>query len=665
MRIINHSKESFVRTGSILAALMLAISAMADQIIILAKPPTSGGYNSCPTWCENAPTADWSGSGSSSHSSAPGDNATGCTFAYTNNGGAPSISIQPTLGYADPTTCYQVDITHISGNASPNIVVGITVSGATLVSTPGGNVPVTQTLGFNSTNGINTWFTVGYLTNLTTTTPTVTFTYISGTLAATGGRFYTDGYRFTELTPCENTPQIETVNGPLAAGQMFVNVPNISPNATNVTVYADDGHTQTIIGSTNVSGVTKAIVPTSALIKDQFITATQTVNGQESCLLPMGTGAVVGGGANSPLGLGFCLNMAQDKTLTGPIGTNGNSGSSDLYFLGASGRMGGFGTAPYVATVIYPSTCWQTVYIDPTTADYLHWTSDISISPDTNRFAQLDAIAIAIQDMDTGPYDIYIDDFRNGDTLIENWNEGTNGQPALGFSQPSFSSTTSGFLLAPPPGAISPNISAVTTSHADSGNSLHVSWQFVSTLPVNWVRLNAANHPELDLTQPISFRVLMLPVGVTNGDMQVSSIPDQTQYIGGSATFSVSATGVEPFTYQWSFNDTNIIDGATNSTYTISGLTTDNAGHYTVAVSDANSCTNYSSAKLSVSQSIPRVNIGIAYDGTHVTLNWPGSHTLQSAPTAAGPYTDVSPAVVTGPYQVTPTGNAMFFRLKN
>lgn len=661
MKTTHNSKIRFVLLGAVLACLTLATSAMAlDQVIVLAKP---SGFNSCPPWCENAPVVDWSGSGSSSHSSAPGDTATGCTFAYTNSGGPPSITITPTLAFSGGTTCYQVDITHISGNASPNLVIGVTVTGATLTTTPGGTTAVTQTIGFNSTNGINAWYTIGYLTNLTTTTPSITFTYVSGTLAATGGRWYTDGYRFTQLgLPCQNTPQIIAVNGPLAAGQAFVNVPNVTNTATKVTVYSDDGITQTSIGSLTVSGVTNAAVPVSGLVKGRYITATQTVAGQESCTLAAGTGAIVGGGANTLLG--FCLDMQQDAALTGPIGANGTSTSTDLYFLGADGRQGGFGTAPADPTIITPSTCWQTVYIDPTTANYFHW-SVISSNPDPNHFAQLDALAIAIEDTDTGPYDIYIDNFKNGNTVIQDWEAATVGQ-TVGFSQPSFSSTTSGFLLAQVPGSISPNISVVTTNHADSGSkSLHVNWQFINTLSVNWIRLNALNHPQLDLTKPISFRVLALPVGVTNGDMKISAIADQTQNTGASANFNVSATGVGPFTYQWSFNGTNVVSGGNSSSYTVSNLTTNNAGRYMVAVGDGNGCTNYSSANLTVNATITPVSITISYDGTHAILNWPGSHTLQSAPAVNGTYTDVAGPVLTGPYQVVPTGSAKFFRLRN
>ena len=491
-------------------------------------------------------------------------------------------------------------------------------------------------------------------------------TIVTGTLAATGGRWYSDGYRFTLLgLPCQNTPQIETVNGPLAAGQTFVNVPKVSTNATLVTVYSDDGITQAAIGSVAVNNQTSAVVPTSALVKGRLISATQTVGGQESCPIPQGTGALVGGGANTQLG--FCLDMQEDATLTGPIGATGTSSSTDFYFLGADYRMGGYATAPADPTVIYPSICWQTVYIDPATASYFHWASDpLGFESDPNQFAQLDAIAIAIANTDTGPYDIYIDNFMNGDTMVQNWEQATNGQAGVGFQAPGFSSTTSGYLLAQAPGAISPNIALVSTNHADTGdNSLRVSWQFINTLDVDWVRLVAVNHPQLDLTQPISFRVLVLPVGVTNGDLKVSSLANQTQAVGGSATFAVSATGTGPFTYQWFFNNSEEITGATTNAYTRSNLSTNDAGFYTVAVADANGCTNYSSASLTVSTNVIPVKLSISYDGTHVIINWPGSHTLQSSSTVGGGYVDVAGPVLTGPYQVTPAGQPMFFRLRD
>jgi hypothetical protein len=64
-----------------------------------------------------------------------------------------------------------------------------------------------------------------------------------------------------------------------------------------------------------------------------------------------------------------------------------------------------------------------------------------------------------------------------------------------------------------------------------------------------------------------------------------------------SIMFTALASGLAPFKYQWSFNGTNslkdglkngaIVSGSTNSTLSLSNLTTNNAGKYSVQVIDA------------------------------------------------------------------------------
>ncbi len=59
----------------------------------------------------------------------------------------------------------------------------------------------------------------------------------------------------------------------------------------------------------------------------------------------------------------------------------------------------------------------------------------------------------------------------------------------------------------------------------------------------------------------------------------------QTVATGSAATFSVSASGVEPFTYQWFFDGTEI-SGATDSSLVIAAATFDDAGDYIAGVSN-------------------------------------------------------------------------------
>jgi hypothetical protein len=68
---------------------------------------------------------------------------------------------------------------------------------------------------------------------------------------------------------------------------------------------------------------------------------------------------------------------------------------------------------------------------------------------------------------------------------------------------------------------------------------------------------------------------------------------------GNSATFTVLATGVPAPAYQW-MKGAGAISGATSSSYTISSVTTNDAGSYSVLVSNPAGSTNSPPATLSV-----------------------------------------------------------------
>ncbi len=74
-----------------------------------------------------------------------------------------------------------------------------------------------------------------------------------------------------------------------------------------------------------------------------------------------------------------------------------------------------------------------------------------------------------------------------------------------------------------------------------------------------------------------------------------------TAALGESATFSVSATP-HTATYQWR-HDGNVIPGATDATYTRTNLTAQDAGHYSVVVTNAGSSIASSAALLSIATS--------------------------------------------------------------
>ena len=80
-------------------------------------------------------------------------------------------------------------------------------------------------------------------------------------------------------------------------------------------------------------------------------------------------------------------------------------------------------------------------------------------------------------------------------------------------------------------------------------------------------------------SQPATLTVLLPP--------SIASEPsDFVATNGSSASFTVAATGTEPLTYQWFFNQTNQLAGATGTNLDLTALTPAQAGHYSVVVSN-------------------------------------------------------------------------------
>lgn len=197
-------------------------------------------------------------------------------------------------------------------------------------------------------------------------------------------------------------------------------------------------------------------------------------------------------------------------------------------------------------------------------------------------WAILESIALVSDDeTDGGPFDLYIDNLANGTNGIYQDFEGfVAGTPAgVVFNQPSYSGTTSGNLLT------APNVATISSDAADTGTkSIRVRWQFTSGATNLWMRFNTFQtsvmpSPLVNLNQPISFRLLMQPVG---------------------------STPVPP----------------------------------------------------------ARPVITISSSGSDVTLNWQGTHTLQQASYAEGPYTTVT-GVTQAPYMVPASTGQRFYRLVN
>jgi len=72
-----------------------------------------------------------------------------------------------------------------------------------------------------------------------------------------------------------------------------------------------------------------------------------------------------------------------------------------------------------------------------------------------------------------------------------------------------------------------------------------------------------------------------------------------TAYVGGGASFTVSATGRSPLTYQW-YKDGSLLPNATNSTYGLTTVQASNEGNYWVVVANVDGAKTSATARLTV-----------------------------------------------------------------
>lgn len=98
------------------------------------------------------------------------------------------------------------------------------------------------------------------------------------------------------------------------------------------------------------------------------------------------------------------------------------------------------------------------------------------------------------------------------------------------------------------------------------------------------------------------------PATLTVGTAPTISNPplDQSVALGSNVTFSVTATGIAPLTYQWT-KDGRSITGATDSLLALSAVTDNDAGNYSVTVASSGGAVVSRSATLVVSPATSRI----------------------------------------------------------
>jgi uncharacterized repeat protein (TIGR03803 family) len=113
---------------------------------------------------------------------------------------------------------------------------------------------------------------------------------------------------------------------------------------------------------------------------------------------------------------------------------------------------------------------------------------------------------------------------------------------------------------------------------------------------------------------------LMLPPVV------IAQPHSQTNNAGATVKFTAAATSLNPLSYQWQKNSTNLVDGGSlsgiaSSTLTITGITDRDAGRYSVIVGNSNFSVTSSNATLTV---IDPPTLSLQMSAGHPLLNLSG-----------------------------------------
>jgi len=135
---------------------------------------------------------------------------------------------------------------------------------------------------------------------------------------------------------------------------------------------------------------------------------------------------------------------------------------------------------------------------------------------------------------------------------------------------------------------------------------------------------------------------------------------NQTIYAGQTASFSVTASGTAPLSYQWSFNTTNLA-GATNATLILPGVQLAQTGNYAVTVTNIYGSAASSNAALTVNDKLD--HFAWSQIPTPRFVNVPFNVEIQALDATNGVFTNFTGTVVlssTNGISVNPPISATF-----
>jgi hypothetical protein len=200
--------------------------------------------------------------------------------------------------------------------------------------------------------------------------------------------------------------------------------------------------------------------------------------------------------------------------------------------------------------------------------------------------------------------------------------------------------TSPGIITQPQSQAQSLGASVTFTVDA-AGASLRYQWQFGSS---NIPTATASSYTlsNVNITNAGNYRVVITNSfgSITSAVASLTIVPyilsaptNQEVTVNGSASFSVSASGSSPLSYQWYFNSTNGLTGASATNFSVPKAQLSDAGAYSVVVSNPGGSITSAPATLLVdsilvppaSQTVQvgdTVTLSVVASGTSLQYQW-------------------------------------------
>lgn len=173
-----------------------------------------------------------------------------------------------------------------------------------------------------------------------------------------------------------------------------------------------------------------------------------------------------------------------------------------------------------------------------------------------------------------------------------------------------------------------------------TGTNLVFTSAQVSNAGVYSVRVSNAGG---SVTSAPAFLAVLAPPAI------VSQPQNVTVLASNSATFSVTAIGTAPLSYRWYLNTNTPLPGGINSSYVVNAALTNDAGIYSVVVTNSYGSVTSSFARLTVIEPqnfIDFSHVGFADNGTPVTGGAAGPTVYVGSEEELATYSDANPPYV-------------------